>query len=188
MTQIMETSREMTSEVMLDRRNAHALARGLGWFSLGLGAAEVLAPKALSRWLGMKDGAALLQSYGAREILAGIGILASSNPTPFVWSRLGGDAVDLATLAAGIREDNPNNGNIGIALAAVFGATLADAVCAGSLQQHDDEDRQRRRRHIAAYKRRSGFRQPAAAMKGAARDFEVPEDMRTPEALRPYAS
>jgi hypothetical protein len=32
---------------------AHSMARGLGWFSIGLGVAEVLAPRALTRCLGM---------------------------------------------------------------------------------------------------------------------------------------
>jgi len=35
--------------------SADALARGLGWFSIGLGLAEVLAPRTLTRALGL-DG------------------------------------------------------------------------------------------------------------------------------------
>ena len=32
-----------------------------------------------------------------------------------------------------------------------------------------------------------GFPKPPEQMRGTARDFEVPADMRTPEALRPFA-
>jgi hypothetical protein len=32
-----------------------------------------------------------------------------------------------------------------------------------------------------------GFPKPPEQMRGAARDFEIPPDMRTPEALRPFA-
>jgi hypothetical protein len=41
---------------MTARSNQYALsmARGLGWFSLGLGVAEMLAPRALTRGLGME--------------------------------------------------------------------------------------------------------------------------------------
>jgi hypothetical protein len=48
------------------------------------------------------------------------------------------------------------------------------------------EEAQRQRRIAHSYEGRSGFKRPAAAMPGAARGFEVPSDMRTPEALRPY--
>ena len=36
------------------------------------------------------------------------------------------------------------------------------------------------------YGDRSGLPRPPEAMRGAARDFEVPQDMRVPELLRPY--
>lgn len=175
-------------DMTLDRDNSHALARGLGWFSLGLGAAELFAPKALSRWLGMKDGEWLLRSYGAREIAAGVGILVADRPAPWVWSRVAGDVVDVATLLNGIRHDNPKNGNIGLAVAAVLGVTLADVACASSLDARDREHRRRQRYWVDAYRRRSGYREPARAMRGAARDFETPDDMRAPEALRAYGT
>ncbi|HEU5017083.1 MAG TPA: cyclase dehydrase [Pseudolabrys sp.] len=158
--------------ITVGHRQARNLARGLGWFSIGLGAAEILVPHAFTRWLGMRDGVALLQSYGARELLAGIGILASEKAAPWVWSRVGGDALDLATLAGGIRKDNPNNANIGIALAAVLGVTLADLVCAASLTEHERESRERTQRFVEAYSRRSGFPRPPDSMRGAAQRLD----------------
>ena len=61
---------------------AHSMARGLGWFSIGLGLAEVLAPRALTRGLGMEGSEQLVQAYGLREIATGIGILSSDQPCP----------------------------------------------------------------------------------------------------------
>ena len=43
---------------------AHSMARGLGWFSIGLGLAEVLAPRTLTRGLGMEGNEQLVQACG----------------------------------------------------------------------------------------------------------------------------
>ena len=51
---------------------------------------------------------------------------------------------------------------------------------------HVDSSPPRRRRSAIDYHRRTGFPKPPEQMRGAARDFEVPRDMRTPEALRPF--
>ena len=74
---------------------AHSMARRLGWFSIGLGLAEVLAPRALTRGLGMEGNEELVQAYGLREIVTGIGILSSDQPAPWIWGRVGGDALDM---------------------------------------------------------------------------------------------
>ena len=70
----------------------HALARGLGWFSIGLGVAELVAPGQLARFLGMEERTELIRAYGAREIMTGIGILSQEDPTPWIWGRVAGDA------------------------------------------------------------------------------------------------
>src|SRR5947209_10102577 len=75
------------------------LARGLGWFSIGLGLAEVLAPHAMADLTGVRSPA-LLRAYGLREIICGIGILGSARPAGWLWGRVAGDALDLATLLA----------------------------------------------------------------------------------------
>jgi hypothetical protein len=51
----------------LTNRAAIALAQGLGWFSVGLGLAEMLAPRKLSEQLGMQSNEALLRFHGARD-------------------------------------------------------------------------------------------------------------------------
>ena len=114
-----------------------ALARGLGWFSIGLGLAEMLAPRMLTEQMGMQGKEPLLRFYGAREMAAGIGILMSDNPGPWIWGRVAGDALDLATLATGLDKQNPRKGNVAIALAAVAGVTALDCISAQALTGHE---------------------------------------------------
>src|SRR4051812_14847717 len=68
------------------------LARALGWFSIGLGLAEMLKPREMEDWTGVRRPT-LLQSYGLREIVCGIGILSSNRPAGWMWARVVGDAV-----------------------------------------------------------------------------------------------
>jgi hypothetical protein len=88
----------------LSAQNAHSVARGLGWFSIVLGLAEILAPRALTRGLGMEGHEQIVRAYGVREIATGIGILSSTHPVPWIWGRVGGDALDIATLATGLQQ------------------------------------------------------------------------------------
>jgi hypothetical protein len=161
-----------------------ALAQGLGWFSIGLGVAELMAPQQLARFLGMEEHTQLIRAYGAREIATGIGILSQEDPTPWMWGRVGGDVLDLGTLALGLRRDNPQRGNVGIAVAAVAGVTALDIVCAQRLSA----DRDRSSSPIPDYSDRRGLPRPPEAMRGVAREALGPRDMRVPEPLRPYQS
>src|SRR3954454_14162447 len=70
------------------------LAKALGWFSLGLGLAELVAPHAITRALGMQGKEGLIRAYGAREILAGV-VSLSPDKQAGLWSRLAGDGLDI---------------------------------------------------------------------------------------------
>src|SRR3954468_9047667 len=105
------------------------IARNLGWFSLGLGALEIFAPERITRALGMEGQESLVRAYGFREVAAGM-LSLSIEKKAGLWSRVAGDAVDLATLAAGLRGDNPKRGNVAIALLMVAGITLLDVATA----------------------------------------------------------
>src|SRR5690348_115760 len=164
--------------------SARTLAQGLGWFSIGLGLAELLAPEGVTRPFGMQRHTALIRAYGLREIAAGVGILTQSDPTPWVWGRVAGDALDIATMAAGLSGDNPRRGNVAVAIAGLLGITVLDAYCAQQLSA----ERQAAPPREYHYEDRSGFPRAPAQMRGAARDFEVPRDFKTPEPLRPYTT
>ena len=169
--------------------STYSLAQGLGWFSIGLGLVELAAPGRLARSLGMEERTELIRAYGAREIMTGIGILSQQDPTPWIWGRVAGDAVDLATLAPGLRADNPSQRNVIVAVAAVAGVTMLDAICAQRLsRQRRTRAANRRRLRARDYSNRRGMPGSPEAMRGAARDLKVPEDMRIPAALRPYTT
>jgi len=161
-----------------------ALAQGLGWFSIGLGVAELVAPGQIARFLGMEERTELIRAYGAREIVTGVGILSQEDPTLWMWGRVGGDVLDLGTLAAGLGRDNPQRVNVGLACAAVAGVTALDIICARALGKHAE----RAPWPIRDYSDRRGMPRPPEMMRGVARDFPVPRDMRIPEGLRPYRS
>ena len=69
-------------------------AYGLGWFSIGLGLSEILAPRALGRAIGVGHGplkGGIFRGYGLREIAAGLGILSRRRPAAWTWARFAGD-------------------------------------------------------------------------------------------------
>lgn len=159
------------------------LARGLGWFSIGLGLTEVACGGAIARWLGMPRSAPVIRAYGVRELLQGAGILGSRDPTPWISARVAGDALDIATVLPGLEGHNPRKDNVLIALVALAGVTALDVICAQNLSEAPLAPSKKVRQD---YRRRSGFRRPAQAMQGAARDFKPPPDIIGPEAMRPW--
>lgn len=115
--------------------NPIALSRLLGWFSFGVGALEIAAPSALSRNLGLPGGAALVRGYGLREMIAGFAIMGKPWSPLGPWSRVGGDAMDLATLAMALGPHNRRRGSAAVATVLVAGITVLDVICAVSLTQ-----------------------------------------------------
>ena len=109
------------------------LAKCLGWFSIGLGVAQVVAPRMMARWIGVNEPN-MLPLYGMREIVTGVGILRSERPIGWMWGRVAGDAQDLATLGAAMFDrDNPHCERTCAAALAVAGVTAADVLCATQL-------------------------------------------------------
>jgi uncharacterized membrane protein len=119
------------------RLDAAALAQGLGWFSIALGAAAVLAPRTVGSLAGVDRGTrALMRSTGIRELANGVGILSQRNPAPWLWSRVVGDVLDLAVLATGLRPGNPGRRRAAFSFAAVAGVLALDALAASHLTKH----------------------------------------------------
>ena len=85
--------------------NEYQLARNLGTFSVGLGLAELFAPRHVARLIGLGEGhEKTLQLLGLREIASGVGIL-QGKPAYFLWSRVAGDIMDLGLLGAALNSD-----------------------------------------------------------------------------------
>lgn len=108
--------------------NSQSLARGLAFFSIGLGLAELLAPRPLARFIGVdEDNDNLLRLLGLRELGAGMGIM-QGNAAGFVWSRVAGDAMDLALLGKALRSRKSERNRVIGAMVAVAGVTVLDVV------------------------------------------------------------
>lgn len=141
------------------KNSADNAACALAWFSIGLGMAQLLAPRLVARAAGLDRRTSLLRLYGVREIVTGVGILLAWDRKPWVWARVAGDAVDLATLSRGSRP------NAKAAMAAVAGVTALDVGAAAALHVADRAPA----RPMFDYSDRSGFPRPATQMRGIAR-------------------
>ena len=118
----------------LPSASAKRLAKGLGWFSVGLGLTELLAPRAIASITGVSNKhTGLIRLYGLRELAAGIGIFAQKNPREAMWSRVAGDAVDLISLGVACTAPDAKRGRVTFATANVLAVTALDVICAMQL-------------------------------------------------------
>ncbi len=180
-TLTMERAHALQRNNRYPNTTAGTLALQLGWFSVALGAVELLAARRLTRALGMRGQERLVQAYGVREIVKGVGILTSTDPAPWLWGRVAGDALDLGTLAVAYRT-SPKPTNVAIAMANVAMVAALDVMCAQQLSA----TRERQRLPMRDYGSRSGLPLGIEASRGAASDAPIPADMLTPELLRPF--
>lgn len=111
-----------------------ALARGLGWFSAALGAAELLAPRRVARACGLESRAGVLRAYGAREMMAGLGLLMGGPLSFWLRARAAGDVLDLATLTPAALAGGRKGRRAAIAAAAVLGVTALDVLGAARIR------------------------------------------------------
>ncbi len=112
------------------------LAQGLGWFSVALGAAELLAPRLLGRAIGAGDHPALTRGCGLREIAAGVGLLTRPDPAPWLLARVAGDTMDLAMLAAAMADaDRDAMRRLSGAAVAVLAVTALDVYAARAARE-----------------------------------------------------
>ena len=159
-------------------------ATGLGWFSIAFGIAELAMPRAIRRAAGIKASDALVRGYGVREIATGVAILMTHDATPWIWGRVAGDALDIATVATAPPDWRGGDRKKPWTLGALAVVTAVDLFCAACLTREKGGPRTAR----ADYRDRSGFPQGVQAARGAARDFQTPRDFRGPEALRPQTA
>ena len=147
------------SHVLYGRRRAsRSAACSLALFGIALGLAEVLAPRTLAKALGMRGSEAWIRACGVREIATGIAILTLRDAAPWMWGRVAGDAIDLATLGTGFGKSDSTVGLVA-ATVSVAGVTLADIATAQVLS----ELRKKERTRFRSYADRAGIRRGAPA-------------------------
>jgi hypothetical protein len=156
---------------------ADQLAKALGWFSLGLGVAEIVAARRFTRALGMEGNETLVRACGVREVAAGMMTL-SPDKTMGLWSRVAGDGLDIVTLLAGLRRDNPKRANVAAALSLVLGVTLLDFIGAQATAAHHARGKGPRR----LYSDRSGFPKGLEATRRLRRSPPIAPSVSTPPA------
>ena len=117
------------------------LATGLGWFSIGLGLAELIAPRGVAKVAGLEgNNNGVIRLFGLREIASGVGIFSQQRPTESMWSRVAGDGLDLAMLGAAFASPKTKKGRLAFATASVLGVTALDLMCAQQLQKSGAEN------------------------------------------------
>ncbi|MGJ6962075.1 SRPBCC family protein [Streptosporangium sp. G11] len=111
-------------------RTTDRIARALGWASLGLGVAPLVAPGAVGRLCGVGDSAQVRSTValvGVREMFHAATLLGTRNPAPWVWARFAGGLMDLTTLNRALSErTGRGRGRVATTMAAVAGITAVD--------------------------------------------------------------
>lgn len=115
------------------RRRALDVPRALGCVSVGLGLAGLIAPRSLGQLIGMPGHETLLRAIGMRELASGAGLLTLQQTKPWLWSRVAGDAMDLALLGTGLNRANAARERTAGAVLAVAAITAIDV--AASLRE-----------------------------------------------------
>ena len=116
--------------------NSKLLAQSLGWFSIGLGLAELIAPRRVEKCVGAPGSYKILTPMlGVREITAGLGILTQDKPKEWLWSRVIGDVMDLALLGAAFKSNKSNTRRLAIATTMVAGVTALDILASRQTSQ-----------------------------------------------------
>ncbi len=113
--------------------DSQKVARGLGIFSIGLGVAEAIAPRAVADLVGTRNHHPMIRGYGLRELAAGTGILSDPSNAAWVWARVAGDALDLVSLGSSLSSRGNDRGRAVFGLVSVAGVTALDILCAASL-------------------------------------------------------
>jgi hypothetical protein len=121
-----------------------SLTRFLGWFSIGLGTAQVAAPRLLCRIVGADaegKSPTVMRAMGVRELTQGVGILTRPRPTWWLWSRVVGDALDLSLLGVTGVRNQARRGRTALAVANVVAVTVPDVLESRHLSRKQGEPR-----------------------------------------------
>lgn len=103
---------------------------GLGWLSVAVGAAEVVAPRIVARLVGVRSPRrvrGLIRAVGLRGLIAGIGLLGRGRTAGWLKARLAGDVIDFGLLRQALRQPRARRARTVGALVATWGLALYDA-------------------------------------------------------------
>lgn len=110
-------------------------ARALGWFGIGLGLAQIVAPRSLGRLVGVSAAhvsPTFVRLLGVREVITGVGLLTTER-AGWAWGRVAGDAMDLAILGSLAGSGRVAPSRLAATAAAVAGVTALDVATAAKL-------------------------------------------------------
>lgn len=120
-----------------DRNSGSKLGTSLTLVGMGLGLAELAAPAAVGRAVGLGArggvGGVGMRLVGARGLALGLATLLRRKRSGWLWARVGGDLLDLALLGmalgqSGRRGRRDRSLRLPLALGAVAGMTVVDVV------------------------------------------------------------
>jgi hypothetical protein len=111
--------------------------RSLGLFSIGLGLVATLAPRRFSGAIGLDQEPEKVAAFGARELGAGAALLSPVKPSPFLWTRVLGDALDLWGLASAWRKPGAKRAILTAAAAGVVAIAVIDVLVAAEATHRD---------------------------------------------------
>lgn len=122
-------------------RGEDRLAKALGWFSIGLGVPQLIAPGYFNKLIGVNDSRRnrwITRAVGMRELGGAAGILDRPRPSGFLFARVVGDAMDLLMLQAAMRRKGSPRGRVMGAAAAVAGLTVIDVIASAKTSRSSD--------------------------------------------------
>lgn len=93
--------------------------RFLGWFSLGLGAQQLVAPGMVNRLIGVENDTASRRwqrIVGVQELSAATGLLSGAWTAPYLWSRVAADVFHLGLLGLAWRSKRDDDTRLALAI------------------------------------------------------------------------
>lgn len=121
------------------------LATGLGYFSLGLGAAQLVSPSGVNRLIGVGDDAHSRfwqRVVAAQELSAAAGILGQRRPVQWLWGRSAADVVHLTMLARCWHRRPASPARLAAAIGSVIGTFALDTCASARMTSQPQSTRQ----------------------------------------------
>ncbi len=115
---------------------------GIAWFSVALGVTQIVAPDALARLIGVRPSQntrTAMRAIGVRELTTGFGLLSNAKSTPWLWTRLAGNMVDLSLIGSGVGRRAEDRTRATRAAIAVGGVAALDFYAAARSQRTQRE-------------------------------------------------